>query len=101
MEQGAPTEQYVSQELAIVPAVEACYWSTDAGKAEVDFLVPRGRGVVPIEVKASENLPFALARGDLAFEHPAVHDVAVVGVRDQVPNPPAFQYIRISHRRKP
>jgi predicted AAA+ superfamily ATPase len=53
---GALTEQYVSQELAIMPGVETCYWSTDGGKAEVDFVVQRGRDIVPIEVKASENL---------------------------------------------
>ena len=53
---GALTEQYVSQELAIMPGVETYYWSMDRGEAEVDFLVQRGTDIVPIEVKASENL---------------------------------------------
>ncbi|MCX7029584.1 MAG: DUF4143 domain-containing protein, partial [Spirochaetes bacterium] len=53
---GALTEQYVSQELAIMPDVEVCYWSADRAEAEVDFLVQRGTDIAPIEVKAAENL---------------------------------------------
>ena len=53
---GALTEQYVSQELAIMPDVEVYYWSADRAEAEVDFLVQRGTDITPIEVKAAENL---------------------------------------------
>ena len=32
------------------------YWATEKGSAEVDFAVQRKQAVIPIEVKAEENL---------------------------------------------
>jgi hypothetical protein len=53
---GALTEQYVLQQLKSVSCLDTYYWTNDRGTAEVDFLVDNGKRVVPIEVKAEENL---------------------------------------------
>ena len=53
---GALTEQYVAQELTLMPGMGTYYWSADRAEAEVDFLVQCEAGIFPIEVKAAENL---------------------------------------------
>jgi predicted AAA+ superfamily ATPase len=52
---GALTEQFVAQELA-AHGWHPYYWSSDSGRAEIDFLVAADAGVVPVEVKAEANL---------------------------------------------
>jgi predicted AAA+ superfamily ATPase len=52
---GALAEQYVCQEL-VAAGLEPFYWSNDAGRAEVDFVVETGGRIVPVEVKAHTNL---------------------------------------------
>ena len=53
---GALTEQYVLEELKN-RHLYAAYWSRDKGsQAEVDFIVQLDDQIVPIEVKAEENL---------------------------------------------
>ena len=52
---GALTEQYVAQEL-LAQGHDPAYWSSDTGRAEVDFAVQSKSIVLPIEVKAGENL---------------------------------------------
>ena len=32
------------------------YWSSDKGKAEIDFIVQHYNKIIPLEVKAEENL---------------------------------------------
>lgn len=53
---GALTEQYVLQQLRCMEDISVHYWSSDAGTAEVDFVIQRGGHIIPIEVKAEENL---------------------------------------------
>ena len=53
---GALTEQYVLQQLKIASGLNTYYWTNDRGNAEIDFLVDNGKSIVPIEVKAEENL---------------------------------------------
>lgn len=53
---GALTEQYVLQQLVSAKCGSIHYWSADNGSAEVDFVVNIGDQLVPIEVKAEENL---------------------------------------------
>ena len=52
---GALTEQYVAQEL-IAAGFDPLYWSAERASAEVDFAIQHGSNVVPVEVKAAENL---------------------------------------------
>ncbi len=53
---GALTEQYVLQQLKTIPGLAIYYWSAERSSAEIDFLVQYAGAVVPIEVKAEENL---------------------------------------------
>ena len=53
---GAATEQYVYQQLKTNEIDNVYYWSAENGTAEIDFLVQVDGNVVPIEVKAEENL---------------------------------------------
>jgi hypothetical protein len=52
---GSLTEQFVLQEL-IATGHSLYYWSADKGIAELDFILQYQGKVVPIEVKAEENL---------------------------------------------
>ena len=51
---GMLAEQYVLQELT-ANGFEPCYWTNDAGNAEVEFVIQGERGVFPVEVKAGIN----------------------------------------------
>lgn len=53
---GALTEQYVLQQLIVNEENDIFYWSAERGTAEIDFLVQMDDKIVPIEVKAEENL---------------------------------------------
>lgn len=53
---GALTEQYVLQQLIANQGNPVFYWATEKGTAEVDFVVQQKQAVIPIEVKAEENL---------------------------------------------
>ncbi|HAZ03019.1 MAG: ATPase [Bacteroidetes bacterium GWF2_42_66] len=53
---GALTEQYVLQQLITIPDLVIYYWSAERSTAEIDFLIQYSGEVVPIEVKAEENL---------------------------------------------
>jgi uncharacterized protein len=51
---GALTEQYVCQQFKI--QTDLYYWTAEKATAEVDFLLQHKNEIVPIEVKAEENL---------------------------------------------
>lgn len=51
---GALTEQFVAQEL--VAKYELFYWTAKQATAELDFLIQKDLEIIPIEVKAEENL---------------------------------------------
>jgi len=51
---GAVTEQYVCQQLKI--KTDVYYWTASNATAEVDFILQHKNEVIPIEVKAEENL---------------------------------------------
>lgn len=53
---GALTEQFVLQQLVTIPDLAIYYWSAESSTAELDFLVQYSGTVIPIEVKAEENL---------------------------------------------
>lgn len=52
---GALTEQFVAQEL-VSEGIDLYYYSAENSSGEIDFIIQRGMQVVPIEVKAEENL---------------------------------------------
>lgn len=53
---GALTEQYVLQQMISVSHYKPYYYSADNSKGEIDFLIQKNNEIIPIEVKANENL---------------------------------------------
>ena len=53
---GALTEQYVMQQLATISQINTYYYTNDRGSCEIDFVIDTGETVIPLEVKAEENL---------------------------------------------
>ena len=53
---GALTEQYVLQQLVTKAELQIYYYTNERGSCEIDFLVDDGERVIPLEVKAEENL---------------------------------------------
>ena len=53
---GALTEQYVLQQLKVAQPSPLYYWGAENGTAEIDFVLQHRQSVVPLEVKAEENL---------------------------------------------
>lgn len=53
---GALTEQYVLQQLEAIKELSIYYWSSDNSRGEIDFLLQYGVDIIPVEVKAEENL---------------------------------------------
>jgi predicted AAA+ superfamily ATPase len=53
---GALTEQYVLQQLRSIDQLPIYYWSAEKATAEIDFLIQYQNRIIPIEVKAAENL---------------------------------------------
>jgi predicted AAA+ superfamily ATPase len=51
---GALTEQFVAQTLK--PNYHLQYWTSENATAEIDFLIQKSEHIIPIEVKAEENL---------------------------------------------
>lgn len=53
---GALTEQYVLQQIISDTKYNPYYYAGEKSTYEVDFLVQKSRNIVPVEVKAEENL---------------------------------------------
>ena len=51
---GALTEQFVCQQLKI--KTELYYWTAEKATAEIDFLIQHKNEIIPVEVKAEENV---------------------------------------------
>ncbi len=53
---GALTEQYVLQQLITNKDITPFYWTAEKSNGEIDFVFQGGTDIVPLEVKAAENL---------------------------------------------
>lgn len=53
---GALTEQYVLQQMKTLDGIDAYYWTAERGTSEVDFVIDNGTEIIPLEVRAAENL---------------------------------------------
>lgn len=53
---GALTEQYVLQQLKEKSSLSIYYWSAENSRGEIDFLLQDEENIIPVEVKAEENL---------------------------------------------
>jgi len=70
---GALTEQYILQELSSIQSGSTYYWASEA-TAEVDFVFSDGEYIIPVEVKAGENLRSKSLKVYMEKYHP---DIAV------------------------
>lgn len=73
---GAFTEQFVLQQ--ILPTLESkpFYYSADDSKQELDFLLQNGKSMIPVEVKAEENLRAKSLR-QFVKEHEGIHGIRI------------------------
>ena len=53
---GALTEQYVLQQIKAETSYTPYYYAGEKSTYETDFLIQKGRDIIPIEVKAEENV---------------------------------------------
>jgi len=53
---GALTEQFVLQQFNNLSSLHTGYWSAERAASEIDFLIQFQNEIVPVEVKAEENL---------------------------------------------
>ena len=67
---GALTEQFVLQQLISQLGLHAYYYSAEKSRGEVDFLVQGHSSIIPIEVKAEENLQAKSLKAFVEKYHP-------------------------------
>ena len=82
---GAFTEQFVLQQL-VAQGLSPYYWSSDKTPAEIDFVVQTDRRVIPIEVKAEDNVR-AKSMSEYIKSHPGYQlkglRISMMGYQDQ------------------
>lgn len=71
---GAFTENYVLQQLKSLPRTFVYYYSNDNSTLEIDFVVQHDTHIIPIEVKAEENLRAKSLR-QFVTDTPGLHGV--------------------------
>lgn len=71
---GAFTENYVLQQLKSLPRTFVYYYSNDNSTLEIDFVVQHDTHIIPIEVKAEENLRAKSLR-QFVTDNPGLHSV--------------------------
>ena len=67
---GALTEQYVLQQMIAELGVEPYYYTTANSTGEIDFTLQAPGSVIPVEVKAEENLRAKSLRAFCEKYHP-------------------------------
>lgn len=98
---GAFTEQFVLQQLVAL-GIAAYYWSNDTTPAEIDFVVQTENRVIPIEVKAEENVR-AKSMAEYIKRHPQFGlkglRISMLGYCDQnwMENIPLFGIAKYFH----
>lgn len=71
---GAFTENYVLQQLKTIPQTFVYYYSNDKSTMEIDFVVQHETEIIPVEVKAEENLRAKSLR-QFTSDNPDLHGI--------------------------
>lgn len=90
---GALTEQYVLQQLITNPDNDIFYWTSEKATSEIDFLIQMDDRIIPLEVKAEENLQAKSLRyfvGKYKIEKGVRTSMANYRVQDWVVNFPLY-----------
>ena len=70
---GAFSENYVFEQLRTFDDLSVYYFSKENSTQEIDFLVQTDERIIPIEVKAEENLRSKSLRGFIVEDYPNEH----------------------------
>ena len=96
---GTFTEQYVLEQLICTSETGVFYFDKDTSKLELDFLLQEGNTLVPVEVKAEENLKSKSLR-QFKMDYPESRPIrtSMSGYRNQdwMINIPLYAASRIS-----
>lgn len=81
---GAFTENYVLQQLKAIPRTFVYYYSNEKATMEIDFVLQHDTDIIPVEVKAEENLRAKSLRQFISI-HPELHGLrfSMSGFREQ------------------
>lgn len=81
---GAFTENYVLQQLKSLPHTFIYYYSNENSTMEIDFVVQHDNDIIPVEVKAEENLRAKSLR-QFINDNPDLHGIrfSMSGHREQ------------------
>ena len=71
--EGAFSENYVFEQLRTLDDLSIYYYSKENSTQEIDFLVQTDERIIPIEVKAEENLRSKSLRGFVVDDYPNEH----------------------------
>lgn len=71
---GAFTEQFVLQQMLSTAKTKPFYFSADDSRQELDFLLQCDNRMIPVEVKAEENLRAKSLR-QFVLDHEGTHGV--------------------------
>ena len=71
---GAFTEQFVLQEIKSMENLYLYYYTNDDSTLEIDFLIQSGNKILPVEVKAEENLQ-AKSMKYFLLKNPELHGI--------------------------
>lgn len=96
---GALTEQYVQQELRSSGDRKPFFWTSSDSRTEVDFLIEAQDSIIPIEVKAEENLRSkSLKAYKERFEPAFAIRTSMAGMRDEgwLKNVPLYAIMNIN-----
>lgn len=100
---GTFTEQYVMEQLKCYSETGIYYYDSETTKLELDFLVQTGNTLVPVEVKAEENLR-SKSLSQFFHDHPESEPVrlSMSGYRRQnwMVNIPLYAAFRVPEYRK-
>ena len=68
---GAFSENYVLQQLVFDDRISICYFTKENSQVEVDFFVQTPERLIPVEVKAEENVKSKSLRQFITIDHAA------------------------------
>lgn len=71
---GSFTENYVCSQMETIPDITVAYFSREDSQLEIDFVIQLSDGIVPIEVKAEENLKSKSLK-TYVESHPELHGI--------------------------
>ena len=95
---GTFTEQYVFEQLICYANTGVFYYDSESSKLELDFLMQGGNRLVPIEVKAEENLKSKSLRQfheDNPDSMPLRVSMSEYGQRNYITNIPLYAAFRV------